>query len=183
MKMIGSMEMNKHRFLYSVAALILASVVANTFFGAAVVWQYEADSNSTAGQSQASDSGSGSASGASSASPVQIGSSGSGSAASSSLWGWGSTPRGFSAKNGTLSYPSNYYTAQFNLGYPTQNDAYGKTNTKNLSHYSTGFTTGGLANGMNIASILAEGKSSYDPWNNYPGDDPNYPNGYPSSST
>jgi len=181
--MIGLMEMNKHRLLYSVLALILASVVVFTFSGLAVVWQYEGDSNSTLGQDQASGSTSGSASGASSTPPVQIVSSGSGSAASSSLWGCGSTPRGFSVANGTLNYPSNYYTPKFNLGYPTQNDTYGKTNTKNLSHYSTGFTTGGLANGMNIASILAEGKSTYDPWNNYPGDDPNYPNGYPSSST
>jgi hypothetical protein len=182
------MEMNKHRILYLVAALILVSVVANTFSGAAVVWQYEADSNSTAGQSQVSGSGSGSssgsASGASSTSPTQIGSSGSGPAASSSLWGWGSTPRGFSAKNGTLSYPSDYYSPHFNLGYPAENDTYGHNSLQNLSQYSTGFTTGRLAKGMNIGSLLSsDGYSSYDPWNNYPGDDPNYPNGYPSSST
>lgn len=178
------MEMKEHKNLYLaalVAALILAFAVALCLPGAAVTWQYENDSNSTAGQGQASGSLSGSASGAGGASPVQIGSSGSGTAASGSLWGWGGTPRGFSVNNGTLGYPADYYTGHFNLGYPTQNDTYGSNSQQNLSRYSTGFTTGGLAKGMNIASVLSDGYSSYDPWNNYPGYDPNYPNGYPSS--
>jgi len=177
--------MNEHknlRLAASIAALILASAAVLCLPGAAVTWQYETDSNSTAGQGQASVSPSGSASGAGGVSPVKIRSSGSGKAASGSLWGWGGAPRGFSVNNGTLGYPADYYTGHFNLGYPAQNDTYGRNDQRNLSRYSTGFTTGGLAKGMNIGSILSsDGYSSYDPWNNYPGYDPNYPNGYPSS--
>jgi hypothetical protein len=178
------MEMNEHknlRLAASIAALTLAFAAVLCLPGAAVTWQYENDSNSTAAQVQASVSPSDSASGAGGASPIQIGSSGSRTAASGSLWGWGGTPRGFSIYNGTLGYPADYYTAHFNLGYPTQNDTYGRNDQQNLSRYSTGFTTGGAARGVNIASILSDGYSSYDPWNNYPGYDPNYPNGYPSS--
>jgi hypothetical protein len=175
-------EMIGHRILYSFAALILAFIVVTCLPGAGVKWQYETDSNSSTGQNQSFDSPSGSAPGTDGASSMQLGSSGSGSATSGSLWGWGGTPRGFSAKNGTLNYPSDYYSSHFDLGYPAENDTYGHNSLQNLSRYSTGFTTGGYAKGMNIASgLTSNGYSSYDPWNNYPGADPNYPNGYPSS--
>jgi hypothetical protein len=99
------------------------------------------------------------------------------------IWSWGSTPRGFSVSNGTLKYPDDYYTSHFNLGYGKTESPYGKNKLENLSQYSTGFVTGFITNypGYNIYSLLSDSKSSYDPWNNYPGYDPNYPNGYPSS--
>jgi len=98
---------------------------------------------------------------------------------SSGLWSWGGAPRGFTVANGTLHYPADYYTSHFNTGssrYPTRYNY-----SQNLSRYSTGFTTGYYA-GINIMNILSPGEiSSYDPWNNYPGYDPNYPHGYGSS--
>ncbi|HPS91289.1 MAG TPA: hypothetical protein PKV33_03950 [Methanothrix sp.] len=99
------------------------------------------------------------------------------------LWSWGSTPRGFSVTNGTLKYPDDYYTSQFNLGYGRTESPYGKNKLENLSQYSTGFATGFLTDypGYNIYSLLSDSKSGYDPWNNYPGYDPNYPYGYPGS--
>lgn len=97
------------------------------------------------------------------------------------LWSWGSTPRGFSVTNGTLKYPDDYYTSQFNLGYGRTESPYGKNKLENLSQYSTGFATGFLTDypGYNIYSLLSDSKSGYDPWNNYHGYDPNYPYGYP----
>ena len=176
------MEMKGHKILYSFVALILAVIVVTCFPVAGVKWQYETDANSTAGQSQPSDSSSGSAPAAVGASSKQAGSAGGATALGGSLWGWGGTPRGFSAKNGTLNYPADYYTSHFNLGYPAENDTYGHNSLQNLSQYSTGFTTGGAAKGMNIGSLVSsDGYSSFDSWNNYPGDDPHYPNGYPSS--
>jgi hypothetical protein len=99
------------------------------------------------------------------------------------LWSWGSTPRGFSVSNGTLKYPDDYYTSHFNLGYGKIESPYGKNKLGNLSQYSTGFATGFVTDypGYNIYNLLSDGKSSYDPWNNYPGYDPNYPYGYPST--
>jgi hypothetical protein len=73
-----------------------------------------------------------------------------------------------------------YYTSGFKLGYNNSGSAYGQNNLQNLSHYSTGFTTGYLP-GYDISSLISDEKSSYDPWNNYPGYDPNYPYGYTSS--
>ncbi|OPY54309.1 MAG: hypothetical protein A4E49_01128 [Methanosaeta sp. PtaU1.Bin112] len=104
-------------------------------------------------------------------------------AISSGLWGWGGTPRGFSVSNGTLKYPEDYYTSHFNLGYGKIESPYGKNNLQNLSKYTTGFATGYATNnpGYNIYSLLSDGKSTYDPWNNYPGYDPNYPYGYSGS--
>ena len=101
-------------------------------------------------------------------------------ARSSGLWGWGGTPRGFSASNGTLKYPDDYYTSHFNLGYGKSESPYGKNSLQNLSKFATGFATGYATDnpGYNIYSLLSDGKSTYDPWNNYPGYDPNYPYGY-----
>ncbi len=96
------------------------------------------------------------------------------------LWNWGGSPRGFSVTNGTLKYPDDYYTSHFNLGYNKSEPPYGQNKLQNLSHYSTGFATGYYP-GYNIYSLLSDGKSSYDPWNNYPGYDPNYPYGYAGS--
>jgi len=103
------------------------------------------------------------------------------SATDGSLWNWGGSPRGFSVTNGTLKYPDDYYTSHFNLGYNKSVPSYGQNKLQNLSQYSTGFVTGyttGYYPGYNINSLLSDGKSSYDPWNNYPGYDPNYPFGY-----
>jgi len=99
------------------------------------------------------------------------------------LWSWGGSPRGFSINNGTLKYPDDYYTSHFNLGYGKSDFPYGQNKLQNLSHYSTGFATGFIMNypGYNIYGLLSDGTSSYDPWNNYPGYDPNYPYGYTGS--
>ena len=99
------------------------------------------------------------------------------------FWSWGGSPRGFSVSNGTLKYPDDYYTSHFSLGYNKSGPSYGQNKLQNLSHYSTGFATGFTANypGYNIYRLLSDGKSSYDPWNNYPGYDPNYPYGYTGS--
>ncbi len=99
------------------------------------------------------------------------------------LWSWGGSPRGFSVNNGTLKYPDDYYTSHFNLGYGKSDFPYGQNKLQNLSHYSSGFATGFITNypGYNIYGLLSDGTSSYDPWNNYPGYDPNYPYGYTGS--
>ncbi len=101
-----------------------------------------------------------------------------------SLWSWGGSPRGFSVNNGTLKYPDDYYTSHFNLGYNKSEPSYGQNKLQNLSQYSTGFATGFSTDypGYNIYSLLSDGKSSYDPWNNYPGYDPNYPVIFPEQS-
>lgn len=146
--------------------------------GAAVDWQYVDK------YSPDSMSGSSSLPSAASASDVNSSRPAERSAAiGGGLWGWGSTPRGFSVSNGTLKYPDDYYTSHFNLGYGKTESPYGKNKLENLSQYSTGFVTGFITNypGYNIYSLLSDSKSGYDPWNNYPGYDPNYPYGYPSS--
>ena len=140
--------------------------------GESVVWQYEGNSSSSSGSQQVPPSPSPEASASNSSAAHQT--------ASGSLWGWGGTPRGFSASNGTLEYPDDYYTSHFNLGYGDSGIAYGQTKLNNLSQYATGFSTGYYA-GNSIYSLIADSNSSYDPWNNYHGYDPNYPYGYPSS--
>lgn len=88
-------------------------------------------------------------------------------------------------KNGTLYYPDDYYTSRFHLGYNGSGVPYGQTKLDDLSHYSTGFATGYFVEsnpGYNINSLIGDGRSSYDPWNNYPGYDPNYPYGYTGES-
>jgi hypothetical protein len=172
--------------------IFLAMAVVALIFcitGGCVVWQYEGNSSSNSQKIPLTPSSSGAissndssynASNALSNLDRIAASSGSSSAASGSLWGWGGTPRGFSVSNGTLEYPDDYYTSHFNLGYGDSGIAYGQTKLQNLSRYSTGFSTGYYA-GNSIYSLLADSNSTYDPWNNYPGYDPNYPYGYPSS--
>jgi hypothetical protein len=147
--------------------------------GVGVVWQY-VDSYSSDSQNAQS-----------SLSSVALASDVKGKAASTEssfatgvgLWSWGGSPRGFSIANGTLKYPDDYYTSHFNLGYGKSDFPYGQNKLQNLSQYSTGFATGFTTNypGYNIYSLLSDGTSSYDPWNNYPGYDPNYPYGYTGS--
>ncbi|MFZ2473351.1 MAG: hypothetical protein WAW52_15585 [Methanothrix sp.] len=148
--------------------------------GVGVVWQYVDNFTSDSQNAQPS------LSSASSASDVQgkAPSNGSSFATDGSLWSWGGSPRGFSVNNGTLKYPDDYNTSHFNLGYNKSEPSYGQNKLQNLSHYSTGFATGfitGSYPGYNIYSLLSDGTSSYDPWNNYPGYDPNYPYGYTGS--
>ena len=157
---------------------LAVAVIVLSISGVGVVWQYEGNSSSSSQHIEPSSSTDASASNAQNTS-----SAGSSNAVNSGLWGWGGMPRGFSVDNGTLNYPDDYYTSHFNLGYNNSNSrpSYGQTKLANLSQYSTGFTTGYNA-GYNIYSLLADGQSSYDPWNNYPGYDPNYPYGYVSDS-
>jgi hypothetical protein len=146
---------------------LAVAVMILSISGVGVVWQYEGNSSSSSQNMHIEPSSSTDASASN--------------AVNSGLWGWGGTPRGFSVGNGTLNYPDDYYTSHFNLGYNNSGPSYGQTKLANLSKYSTGFTTGYNA-GYNIYSLLADGQSSYDPWNNYPGYDPNYPYGYVSDS-
>ena len=148
----------------AVIAMISCLIVCLT--GESVVWQYEGNSSLSSGTQQVPQSPLPEASASNSSAVHQT--------ASGSLWGWGGTPRGFSASNGTLEYPDDYYTSHFNLGYGDSGIAYGQTKLNNLSHYATGFSTGYYA-GNSIYSLIADGNSSYDPWNNYHGYDPNYP--------
>jgi hypothetical protein len=166
----------KRNFLALVVAVAMLSIS-----GVGVVWQYEGNSSSSSQHIEPSASPSSSPDAlASNAQNTSF--AGSSNAVYSGLWGWGGAPRGFSVDNGTLDYPDDYYTSHFNLGYNNSGPSYGQTKLDNLSQYSTGFTTGYNA-GYNIYSLLADGKSSYDPWNNYPGYDPNYPYGYVSDSS
>lgn len=179
-------RMQRIFLVFAVAAMI--SCIA----GSSVVWQYESNSSGDSGgssqetpQVQSFDSPGSNGSLFNESFDLSkldrtAASSGSSSAASGSLWSWGSTPRGFSVNNGTLEYPDDYYTSHFNLGYGDSGIEYGQTKLQNLSRYATGFSTG-YYGGNSIYSLLADGKSTYDPWNNYHGYDPNYPYGYPSS--
>jgi hypothetical protein len=163
-------------FRYRILSALIAAVMISCLPVFAVVWQYEDNSSSELQQSPTS------------LSPAVIAtkaqtiaqSTNSSSANDGDIWSWGGTPRGFSTSNGTLKYPLDYYTSGFKLGYNNSGSAYGQNNLQNLSHYSTGFTTGYLP-GYDISSLISDEKSSYDPWNNYPGYDPNYPYGYTSS--
>jgi hypothetical protein len=163
-------------FRYRVLSALIAAVMVSCLPVLAVLWQYEGNSSSEPQQSQTSLSPNAIAANAQS----NAESNNSSSANDGGIWNWGGTPRGFSTSNGTLKYPADYYSSRFNLGYNNSVSPYGKNNLQNLSHYSTGFTTGYLP-GYDISSLLSDEKSSYDPWNNYPGYDPNYPYGYPSS--
>jgi hypothetical protein len=166
-------------------ALLLALSVSAMIYclcGAAVVWNYEDNASKSSSSEPIQPA----------LPPVFSGSNVPGNASSSAntastdssskdggLWRWGGTPRGFSVANGTLDYPDDYYTSHFNKGY-NNSASYGQNKLSNLSQYSTGFSTGYYA-GNSIYSLLSDGKSSYDPWNNYPGYDPNYPYGYSST--
>jgi hypothetical protein len=159
--------------------VLFVSLVMLSISGDGVVWQYEDNISSVSSQTEPSSPSSlPAASPVASASDVRnTSSSATSSPVYSGLWGWGGAPRGFSVENGTLKYPDDYYTSHFSLGYNNSKPTYGQTNLANLSRYSSGFTTG-YNPGYNIYSLLADGPSSYDPWNNYPGYDPNYPYGY-----
>jgi hypothetical protein len=169
--MLSEMTCRKKTFL-GLTVIAMISCIAVCLTGESVVWQYEGNSSSSSGSQQVPPSLSPEASASNSSAAHQT--------ASGSLWGWGGTPRGFSASNGTLEYPDDYYTSHFNLGYGDSGIAYGQTKLNNLSNYATGFSTGYYA-GNSIYSLIADSNSSYDPWNNYHGYDPNYPYGYPSS--
>jgi hypothetical protein len=145
---------------------LIAIFVMLCLSGVGVVWQYVDSYNSDSPKPQFSLSSATSSTEKSFATGVGI-------------WSWGGTPRGFSVNNGTLKYPDDYYTSHFNLGYGKSDSPYGQNKLQNLSQYSTGFATGFTTNypGYNIYSLLSDGTSSYDPWNNYPGYDPNYPYG------
>lgn len=183
--MRAKLEMNPSAGVFCTLLLALSILVMiDCLCGAAVVWKYEDNPSSSA---------------SSGSEPVQpalppvfsgsnVPSNASSQASSTSensssedggLWGWGGTPRGFSVVNGTLDYPDDYYTSHFNRGY-NNSVSYGQNKLSNLSQYSTGFSTGYYA-GNSIYSLLSDSKSSYDPWNNYPGYDPNYPHGYSST--
>ena len=158
----------RKKTLLGLMVVTMISCLAICLTGDSVVWQYEGNSSSRSSsdsqqipQSLLPEA---SASNPSAASQI----------ASGSLWGWGGTPRGFSANNGTLEYPDDYYTSHFNLGYGDSGIAYGQTKLNNLSNYATGFSTGYYA-GNSINGLIADSNSSYDPWNNYHGYDPNYP--------
>jgi hypothetical protein len=176
----------RQKMLLALAVFAVISCLA----GDSVVWQYEGNSSSSSGSQQipqspsseafASNNGSNDDSNSNSFAASSGSSSAAAQTASGSLWGWGGAPRGFSANNGTLEYPDDYYTSHFNLGYGDSGIAYGQTKLNNLSHYATGFSTGCYA-GNSIYGLIADSNSSYDPWNNYHGYDPNYPYGYPSS--
>ena len=155
------------KVLLTLTVVAVMSCITVCLTGDSVVWQYEGNSSSSSGSSsqQISPSPSPGAFASNSSAASQT--------ASGSLWGWGGAPRGFSASNGTLEYPDDYYTSHFNLGYGDSGIAYGQTKLQNLSHYATGFSTGYYA-GNSIYSLIADGNSSYDPWNNYHGYDPNY---------
>jgi hypothetical protein len=163
---MGIEKMSSQRIL---PALVVASMMF-CLSVVGVVWQYEDNSSSGSQHSQPSLSPASSVSFAQDKAPSNDVSS----ANDGSLWSWGGTPRGFSATNGTLKYPNDYYTSRFNLGYNKRVPSYGQNKLQNLSQYSTGFTTGYYP-GYSINSLLSDEKSSYNPWNNYPGYDPNYP--------
>jgi hypothetical protein len=147
--------------------------------GVGVVWQYVDSYSPDSQNAQLSLSSAASSSDVNGKAP----STGSSFAIDGGLWGWGGSPRGFSVTNGTLKYPDDYYTSRFNLGYNKSEPSFGQNKLQNLSQYSTGFATGFTTDypGYNIYSLLSDGRSSYDPWNNYPGYDPNYPYGYTGS--
>ncbi len=161
---------------YRILSALFAAVMVSCLPVFAVVWQYEDNSSSESQLSQISLSPTTIATKAQTNAEATNSSSGT----DGNIWGWGGTPRGFSSSNGTLKYPLDYYTSRFNLGYNNRVSPSGQNNLQNLSHYSTGFTTGYLP-GYDISSLLSNEKSSYDPWNNYPGYDPNYPYGYTST--
>jgi hypothetical protein len=167
--------MCKQRILAALVTIFMMLCLS----GVGVVWQYVDSYSSDSQNSQPS------LSAAASASDVMgKASSNDGSFATGvGLWSWGGSPRGFSVANGTIKYPDDYYTSHFNLGYGKSEPSYGQNKLQNLSQYSTGFATGFATDypGYNIYSLLSDGKSSYDPWNNYPGYDPNYPYGYTGS--
>jgi len=159
--------------LFAIVMMLCMSAVG-------VVWQYEDRNSSDSQNAQPSLSSAASASEVTGKAPSNDISF----ATDGSLWSWGGSPRGFSVANGTLKYPVDYYTSRFNLGYDRSEPSYGQNKLQNLSQYSTGFATGFITGnypGYNIYSLLTDGKSSYDPWNNYPGYDPNYPYGYVGS--
>ena len=158
----------RKKTLLGLMVVTMISCLAICLTGGSVVWQYEGNSSSSSSSvsQQIPPSPSPGASESNPSSAPQT--------ASGSLWGWGGTPRGFSASNGTLEYPDNYYTSHFNLGYGDSGIVYGQTRLKNLSNYATGFSTGYYA-GNSIYGLIADSNSSYDPWNNYHGYDPNYP--------
>ncbi|MDD4162666.1 MAG: hypothetical protein PHW87_09340 [Methanothrix sp.] len=169
-------KMRRQRIFPALVAIVMMFCLS----GIGVVWQYEDNTSSDSQHSQPSFSSAASASDIQDKTP----SNDSSFATDGTLWSWGGTPRGFSVTNGTLKYPDDYYTSRFNLGYNESEPSYGQNKLQNLSQYSTGFATGfptGYYPGYNIYSLLSDGKSSYDPWNNYPGYDPNYPYGYASS--
>jgi hypothetical protein len=165
----------KQRIFPALVAILMMLCLS----GVGVVWQYVDSYSSDSQNAQPS------LSSAASASDVKgkVHSTESSFANGVGLWSWGGSPRGFSVTNGTLKYPDDYYTSQFNLGYGKSDSPYGQNKLQNLSQYSTGFATGFTTDypGYNIYSLLSDGKSSYDPWNNYPGYDPNYPYGYTGS--
>ncbi|VVB69886.1 Uncharacterised protein [uncultured archaeon] len=154
---------------------IIALIVLFCLSCVGVVWQYEDNSSSDSQNNPTSIS--------PSATSSMAPSSDSSSAKDGNLWSWGSAPRGFSVSNGSLNYPADYNTSHFNMGYNNSVSPYGQNKLQNLSQYSTGFATGYVTAypGYNIYSLLSDGKSTYDPWNNYPGYDPNYPYGYTST--
>lgn len=152
--------------LMSIFALLSLSAVGTD-------WQYVDSYHPDSAKSQSSLS---SNAPASSINGIELSAAGS-IAIGSGLWSWGGTPRGFSVNNGTLKYPEDYYTSHFDLGYGKSDSQYGQNRLQNLSQYSAGYATGFATDypGYNIYSLLSDGTSSYDPWNNYPGYDPNYP--------
>ncbi|MCK9442136.1 MAG: hypothetical protein M0Q13_12025 [Methanothrix sp.] len=167
-------------FKQRIFSALVAIVMMLSLSGVGVVWQYVDSYSSDSQNSLPSLSSDASASDVKGKAP----STGSSFATDGSLWSWGGSPRGFSVTNGTIKYPDDYYTSHFNLGYNKSKPSYGQNKLQNLSQYSTGFATGfttGYYPGYNIYSLLSDGKSSYDPWNNYPGYDPNYPYGYAGS--
>jgi len=166
------------------ALLLTLSVLAmiDCLCGAAVVWKYEGNASTSSGSEPVQPALPPVFSGSNvpgNESSVDSSTSQDSSSKDGSLWGWGGTPRGFSVVNGTLDYPDDYYTSHFSRGY-NNSVSYGQNKLTNLSQYSTGFSTGYYA-GNSIYSLLSDSKSSYDPWNNYPGYDPNYPHGYSST--
>ena len=166
---MGLEKMCKQRIIPALVAIFMMLCLS----GIGVVWQYVDSYNSDSQSSQPSLSSAASSSDVKGKAPSTDGSF----AIDGSLWSWGGSPRGFSVANGTLKYPDDYYTSHFNLGYKKFEPSYGQNKLQNLSQYSTGFATGFTTDypGYNIYSLLSDGKSSYDPWNNYPGYDPNYP--------
>ncbi len=167
----------RHRIISALFTVVIVVCLSGT----GVVWQYENNSTSDSESNQPFHLPIGIVSNA----PIGTAPSDSSSMrTNSNLWSWGGAPRGFTVANETLNYPSDYYTSRFNMGYGNIGSPYGQNNLQNLSRYSTGFATGYATDypGYNLNSILSSNeKSSYDPWNNYPGYDPNYPYGYGSS--
>jgi hypothetical protein len=189
---MGVQKRSMQKIILNITAiLIVATAAMISCIGAScVVWQYEGDPSSSSEQISPSHFSDAQTSNNSSSDAsnglfnldrsATSSSSSSSSSSSGSLWNWGGAPRGFSVSNGTIKYPDDYYTSHFNLGYGDRGIAYGQTKLQNLSRYATGFSTGYYA-GNSIYSLLADSNSTYDPWNNYHGYDPNYPYGYPSS--